>query len=88
MTKGTRPDGRKLAPVMPWQELVALAKSDVNAIITYLRKPASDTEQGAGPVGAYGNPDLLGSQARAAAGAERRRRWGTRRRLVRPLPCD
>jgi len=36
-TTGLRPDGRKLAPIMPWQELAHLDREDALAIVAYLR---------------------------------------------------
>lgn len=36
-TTGTRPDGRKLAPIMPWQALANLTPSDAMAIAVYLK---------------------------------------------------
>jgi mono/diheme cytochrome c family protein len=37
ITKGQRPDGRELAPIMPWRDLAALTKSDALAIADYLK---------------------------------------------------
>lgn len=34
---GVRPDGRALAPVMPWQSYAALSDADVMALVAYLR---------------------------------------------------
>src|SRR5271157_2337568 len=36
-TTGVRPDGRKLAPVMPWMELANLTAEDAHAIAAYLK---------------------------------------------------
>ena len=36
-TAGVRPDGRRLAPIMPWQGLSHLTSDDAHAIIAYLR---------------------------------------------------
>src|ERR1700746_3887299 len=33
---GVRPDGRILAPIMPWRAYAGLTKSDVGAIVQYL----------------------------------------------------
>ncbi len=48
---GTRPDGRALAPVMPWVSYAGLADEDVEAIAAYLHAlpPAASTS--ADPVG-------------------------------------
>jgi mono/diheme cytochrome c family protein len=37
VTAGIRPDGRKLAPIMPWQGLSHLSSDDAHAIVAYLR---------------------------------------------------
>jgi mono/diheme cytochrome c family protein len=34
---GTRPDGRRLAPVMPWQSYAALTDADAFALAAYLK---------------------------------------------------
>jgi len=34
---GVRPDGRQLAPVMPWQSYAALTDADGRALVTYLK---------------------------------------------------
>ena len=37
MTSGMRPDGRELAPIMPWRALANLSPDDARAIVAYLR---------------------------------------------------
>ncbi|MEJ0040253.1 MAG: cytochrome c [Gammaproteobacteria bacterium] len=37
LTKGTRPDGRLLSPVMPWAHYASLAPRDTKAIARYLQ---------------------------------------------------
>jgi mono/diheme cytochrome c family protein len=37
ITKGERPDGRKLFPVMPWPALASLTADDAQAIVAYLQ---------------------------------------------------
>jgi mono/diheme cytochrome c family protein len=37
MTSGMRPDGRQLAPIMPWRDLAHLSPDDARAIVAYLR---------------------------------------------------
>ena len=37
ITAGIRPDKRRLAPIMPWQELSHLSSDDAHAIVAYLR---------------------------------------------------
>lgn len=41
---GVRPDGRELAPAMPWRAYAALSDSDARALATYLKslKPVSN----------------------------------------------
>ena len=37
ITTGKRPDGRVLAPIMPWQDLANLTRADARAIAAYLK---------------------------------------------------
>ena len=37
LTTGKRPDGRELAPIMPWHAFANLTKEDVGAIVAFLR---------------------------------------------------
>src|SRR6202521_4084855 len=37
ITKGQRPDGRELAPIMPWHSFAVLTKDDALAIVAYLK---------------------------------------------------
>jgi mono/diheme cytochrome c family protein len=37
ITTGKRPDGRVLAPIMPWMDFKTLTKADANAIAAYLQ---------------------------------------------------
>lgn len=37
LTTGKRPDGRELAPVMPWRAFANFTKEDVRSIVAYLR---------------------------------------------------
>jgi mono/diheme cytochrome c family protein len=48
MTTGVRPDGRMLAPIMPWEALSKLSKSDARAIAAYLKslKPVKNAVPG------------------------------------------
>jgi mono/diheme cytochrome c family protein len=45
---GARPDGRMLAPIMPWHAYASLTKDDVGAIVAFLRSipPVSNKVQG------------------------------------------
>jgi cytochrome c553 len=57
--KGQRPDGRELAPIMPWRNYAALTDDDAKAVAAYLKslKPVrnqvpavtGDTEKAPGP---------------------------------------
>jgi mono/diheme cytochrome c family protein len=48
LRSGVRPDGRQLAPVMPWQDFAKLTKADALAIAAYLKtlKPVSNRVPG------------------------------------------
>src|SRR5690349_17386943 len=37
LQKGQRPDGRMLAPIMPWHAFAGLTPQDAQAIVTFLR---------------------------------------------------
>ena len=37
LTTGKRPDGRELAPIMPWRAFANFAKEDVSSIVAFLR---------------------------------------------------
>ena len=59
ITTGKRPDGRILAPIMPWMALSQLTPSDANAIAAYLKSiPAVDNSV-PGPFGADEKPSVL-----------------------------
>lgn len=51
LTTGTRPDGRVLAPVMPWPGYAALSKSDLAALVAWLRSMAPVENVVPGPIG-------------------------------------
>lgn len=48
---GTRPDGRVLAPVMPWPSFAQLAEEDVTAIAAYLKVLAPAASTASEPIG-------------------------------------
>ncbi len=50
-TKGQTPQGRTLAPVMPWHAYANLTKSDALAIAAYLKSLPAVSHQVAGPFG-------------------------------------
>ena len=66
--KGQRPDGRMLAPIMPWHAFANLTKQDVDAIVAYPAQPAAGRQQGAGPIRPDRDADLVRHEDRAAAG--------------------
>jgi mono/diheme cytochrome c family protein len=48
---GVRPDGRALAPIMPWQAVAKLTKSDAHAIADYLKSLPAVVNKVPGPFG-------------------------------------
>jgi mono/diheme cytochrome c family protein len=48
---GKRPDGRELAPIMPWRAFANLTKSDVQAIAAYLKSLPPVSHKVLGPFG-------------------------------------
>lgn len=59
ITKGTRPDGRHLAPAMPWPALSKLTKTDARAIVAYLRSLPPVRNAVPGPFGPSETPTSL-----------------------------
>jgi len=51
LVKGKRPDGRELAPIMPWRAFAHLSKSDANAIAAYLQSLPPVKNEVPGPFG-------------------------------------
>lgn len=51
VTAGVRPDGRSLAPVMPWRGYSKLTAEDAVAVALYLQSLPSVTNQVPGPFG-------------------------------------
>jgi hypothetical protein len=49
LTMGKRPDGRQLAPIMPYPSFVNMTKEDVAAIIAFLRSIPTVKNEVAGP---------------------------------------
>ena len=47
---GARPDGRLLAPIMPYHAYATLTKQDAEAIVAFLRSRPACAEQGGRPV--------------------------------------
>jgi mono/diheme cytochrome c family protein len=56
ITTGKRPDGRILAPIMPWEALSKLSKSDALAIAAYLKSLKPVKNQVPGPFGPTETP--------------------------------
>jgi len=59
LTRGIRPDGRKLAAIMPWRELAALSSADAKAIVAYLRSLPPVRHAVPGPFGPSETPSTL-----------------------------
>jgi mono/diheme cytochrome c family protein len=55
---GVRPDGRVLAPTMPWRAYARLTESDAGAIVTYLKSLRSISHKVPGPFGADEKPTV------------------------------
>jgi mono/diheme cytochrome c family protein len=56
MQTGVRPDGRMLAPIMPWRALANLTKDDARAIVAYLRSIPAVKNKVPGPFGPSEKP--------------------------------
>jgi mono/diheme cytochrome c family protein len=59
ITTGARPDGRILAPIMPWRGLSHLTPSDARAIAAYLKSIPAVKNQVPGPFGPGEKPSVL-----------------------------
>ncbi len=59
ITTGARPDGRMLAPVMPWRGFANLAPADAAAIAAYLKSLPPVSNQVPGPFGAAETPTVF-----------------------------
>jgi mono/diheme cytochrome c family protein len=59
ITTGARPDGRMLAPVMPWPGFSHLTRSDALAIAAYLKSLPAVRHKVPGPFGPDEKPDVL-----------------------------
>lgn len=53
---GVRPDGRQLAPIMPWPSFARLTDADAGAIVAYLRSLPAIKSQVPGPFGPTEKP--------------------------------
>jgi mono/diheme cytochrome c family protein len=59
MTTGVRPDGRTLAPIMPFAALSKLTATDAQAIVAYLRSLPTIQNAVPGPFGPAETPSVL-----------------------------
>jgi mono/diheme cytochrome c family protein len=59
ITAGVRPDGRRLAPIMPWRGLSHLSSDDAHAIVAYLRSLPPIRNAVPGPFGPKEVPSTL-----------------------------
>lgn len=59
ITTGKRPDGRILAPVMPWQGFSHLTKADAMAVAAYLQSLPPISNKVPGPFGPADAPPVL-----------------------------
>jgi mono/diheme cytochrome c family protein len=59
ITAGVTPDGRRLAPIMPWQGLSHLSSEDAHAIVAYLRSLPPVKNAVPGPFGPKETPTTL-----------------------------
>jgi len=58
ITTGVRPDGRILAPIMPWRGLAALTRADAYAIAEYLHSLPAISHKVPGPFGVDAAPQI------------------------------
>ena len=58
-TARQRPDGRTLAPIMPWPALSQLTKADAQAIVAFLRSVPAVKSAVPGPFGPDDKPSIL-----------------------------
>src|SRR5277367_326132 len=59
LTTGKRPDGRMLAPIMPYEALSHLTHSDAQAIVAYLKSIPAVSNKVAGPFGPTEKPTIF-----------------------------
>ena len=59
LTTGVRPDGRILAPIMPWRDFAHLTKSDAMAIAAYLKSLPPVKHAVPGPFGPSETPTVF-----------------------------
>jgi mono/diheme cytochrome c family protein len=66
---GVRPDGRILAPIMPWKAFAQLSKDDANAIAAYLKSIPPVKNKVPGPFGQAETPTAFVFKVVPPAGA-------------------
>ncbi len=59
ITTGVRPDGRILAPIMPWRDFAHLTRSDAQAIAAYLKSLTPVSHKVPGPFGPAETPTVF-----------------------------
>jgi mono/diheme cytochrome c family protein len=59
ITTGKRPDGRMLAPIMPWRDFAALTSSDAQAVAVYLKSLQPIGHKVPGPFGPTEKPTVF-----------------------------
>jgi len=59
LTTGVRPDGRMLAPMMPWRALSKMTRSDALAMVAYLKSLPPVHNEVPGPFGPTETPTTL-----------------------------
>lgn len=58
ITTGERPDGRILAPIMPWPSYAALTPDDLSALVAYLQSLPPVSYRAPGPFGLEEKPSV------------------------------
>jgi mono/diheme cytochrome c family protein len=59
ITTGVRPDGRMLAPIMPWRGFAGLTPADAEAIAAYLKSTPPVSNKVPGPFAANDTPTVM-----------------------------
>jgi len=59
LTTGVRPDGRMLAPMMPWRALSKMTRPDILAMVAYLKSLPPVQNEVPGPFGPNETPSTL-----------------------------
>lgn len=59
LTTGVRADGRILAPIMPWRSFAKMTKSDISALVAYLRTLPPISNKVPGPFGPDEKPPIF-----------------------------